>query len=139
MNDQVHVTRKIDAKPADVWRALTDPATIKSYFFGADVKTDWRPGSPITWEGEYDGKAFKDKGEVVEVQPERHLAVTHWSPLSGLEDTLENYHTVAWDIEPDGDGVKVTLTQKNLTGMKPDAARKSWEPVMDGLKEVLED
>ena len=40
---------EIDAPPEKVWRALTDPEVIKKYMFGSEVKTDWNPGSPITW------------------------------------------------------------------------------------------
>jgi uncharacterized protein YndB with AHSA1/START domain len=138
MTDQIAVSTRIDAPPSRVWRALTDPEIIKSYFFGADVKTDWRPGSAITWEGEYDGKAFKDKGKVVSADHEKRLEVTHWSPLSGLEDKPENYHTIIWKIAAREEGSEVTLTQRNLTGVKPADARKSWQPVIEGLKRVLE-
>lgn len=30
----------IDASPATVWDALTDPGTIPQYFFGSEVETD---------------------------------------------------------------------------------------------------
>lgn len=139
MPDQVHLTQSVEAAPAEVWRAITEPAMIKAYFFGADVETDWRPGSPITWRGEYKGKSFRDKGEIVAFEPGRRLAMTHWSPLSGLEDVPENYHTVIWSIEPEGEGSKITLTQENLTGVEPDAARDSWRPVMEGLARMLRD
>jgi hypothetical protein len=31
--------------------------------FGATVETDWRPGSAITWSGEYNGQRYRDKGQ----------------------------------------------------------------------------
>jgi hypothetical protein len=37
---------------------------------GADVETDGKPGSPITWKGEYQGKPYEDKGELVEADGE---------------------------------------------------------------------
>ena len=46
------------ATPERVWRALTDPAQIKDWMVGTDVETDWRVGSPISWRGELDGKAY---------------------------------------------------------------------------------
>ena len=74
---------EIHAPAGKVWRALTDPDEIQKYMFGSRVETDWKPGSRITWKGEYEGKKFEDKGEVLEVVPERRLKVTHFSPLSG--------------------------------------------------------
>ena len=74
------------ASPARVWSALTDPAQIKRYMFGSEVETDWKPGSTIVWKGEYQGRAYQDKGQVVEVEPGRRLVVTHFSPLSGQDD-----------------------------------------------------
>lgn len=51
----------IAAMPKQVWQALTDPALIKQYFMGADVETDWKPGSPITWKGEYQASRTKTR------------------------------------------------------------------------------
>lgn len=137
MTDSVRISTTVPAPPAKVWAALTDPAIIKRYFFGATVTSDWTPGSPIRWSGEFDGKKFDDKGEITTVEPEKRLAMTHWSPMSGLPDTPDNYHNVTYDLEPADGGTKVTLTQQNLTGASPDKAKASWQPVLDGLKAVL--
>ena len=58
---------EITASPARVWSALTDPAQIKRYMFGSEVETDWEPGGTIIWKGEFQGRAYQDKGRVVEV------------------------------------------------------------------------
>src|ERR1700722_8330056 len=81
-------TAEIDiAAPASVvWEALTDPERIRQYFMGATVATDWEPGSPITWSGEYNGQAYEDKGTIVEAQPGRLLVLTHFSPMTGQPD-----------------------------------------------------
>ena len=92
-------TIEIDASPGEVWAALTDPEQIKKYMFGSRVVTDWQPGSPIVWKGEYEGKKYEDKGEIVEVEQARRLKLTHFSPLSGDEDIPENYHTVLYELE----------------------------------------
>ena len=138
MTDSVQISTLIKAPPGKVWAALTDPQIIKSYFFGAEVCTDWKPGSPITWTGEYKGKPFQDKGEIKEFLPGKRLSMTHWSPMSGLADEPANYHTVTYALESDGDATKVTLTQDNLTGTSPEKARQSWQPVLAGLQKILE-
>ena len=77
---------------------LTDSEMIQRYMFGAIVETDWKPGSPIAWRGEWNGKPFEDKGEVLEVLPYKFLKLTHFSPLSGQEDRPENYHTLEYEL-----------------------------------------
>src|SRR5262245_40353890 len=88
----------IDAPPAKVWRALVTPAAIKQLMFGTTVVAEWREGGPITWEGEWQGRAYKDKGVIRRFVPERTLQYTHFSPLSGLADVPENYHTVSIEL-----------------------------------------
>jgi hypothetical protein len=89
-------TTTIDKPVANVWRALVTPETINRYMFGATVVSDWREGSPIVWRGEWKGKPYEDKGEIVRIEPGRMLRYTHWSPLSGLPDLPEK--------SPHGDG-----------------------------------
>ncbi|MBC7885478.1 MAG: SRPBCC domain-containing protein [Saprospiraceae bacterium] len=42
----------IKASVAKVWDALTNPEVVKQYFFGTDLVTDWKVGSPIIFQGE---------------------------------------------------------------------------------------
>jgi uncharacterized protein YndB with AHSA1/START domain len=129
----------ISASPAQVWNALTDPEQIKKYMFGTDVETDWRQGSPITWKGEYEGKAYEDKGEIVEVVPERRLKVTHFSPLSGQDDVPENYHTLTYEIEALEGETHVSLSQDNNANAEAaEHSKGNWEMMLAGLKEVVE-
>src|SRR6478609_12009748 len=100
-----------------VWRALTDPAQIKRYFMGnAEVRTDWKVGSPIVFRGEWNGQEFEDKGEIVTFGPERELAYSHFSPMTGKPDEPESYHLVDITLDGDGGTTTVTLRQSNLTG-----------------------
>src|SRR5437762_13678810 len=83
----------VDASPSEVWAALVSPAAIKRYMFETDVRSDWKEGSPITWSGEWQGKRYEDKGKILQLKPGRLLRYTHFSPLAGLPDAPENYHT----------------------------------------------
>lgn len=138
------VSRTIDASPDEVWDALTDPKVIKTYFFGADVETDWKVGSPVKIKGEMKGKTYEDKGEVRSFDPGRKLAFSHFSPSTGQLDAPENYHLVTYDLEPEGDGTRVTLTQSNLTGGVKDSDvknraefEKNWTMVLEGLDKAV--
>ena len=138
MADKVAVSIDINAPPDRVWAALTEPALIERYMMGAKVETDWQVGHPITWSGEARGKAYEDKGKVLAVDPPEHLSVTHWSPLSGLADEPQNYHTVSYDLAPTSGGTRVTLTQENLIGVSAEQSKQNWRPVLDGLKQTVE-
>jgi uncharacterized protein YndB with AHSA1/START domain len=130
---------EVSAAPGQVWDALTKPELIAKYMFGSHVVTTWQPGSTITWKGEYEGRAYEDKGQVVAVEPERRLEVTHFSPLTGQEDVPENYHTVVYELVGRGDRVQLTLHQDN-NGSEDEAQHSSqnWQAMLDGLKRVVE-
>jgi uncharacterized protein YndB with AHSA1/START domain len=129
----------IDAPIARVWNALLNPEAIKQYMFGTNVASDWREGSPITWKGEWKGKQYEDKGVIVQIRPERTLQYTHFSPLSGLPDKPENYHTVAVTLSPDGSQTRLSLTQdNNPTEDAREHSTKNWEMMLGALKKYVE-
>ena len=103
----------IDAPAARVWQALTDPAKVRQYMHGTNLATDWRVGSPISWSGEWRGKAYEDKGVVLDVTCE----------LSGDEG-----QTI------------LTLTQDNNATQEAadQMAENNWGPMLRGLKETAE-
>ena len=130
---------EIDAPPEKVWRALTDPQLIKKYMFGSEVRTDWKPGSPITWQGEFEGRKYMDKGEIIAVEPGRRLEITHFSPLTGQEDRPENYHRVAYELQKTDGGTSFRLTQDNSSSAEEaEHSAATWQMMLDGLKKVAE-
>ena len=137
-----HVARaetEIEAPPGRVREALTDPDQIELYMFGSRVFTDWQPGSPIVWKGEYEGKPYEDKGEVLEFTPARRLRLTHFSPLSGAEDVPENYHTLTYELESHDGHTHVSLSQDgNASAEAAEHSRANWEKMLSGLKATVE-
>lgn len=130
---------KIKAEPSEIWAALTDPETVSKAFFGAKVDTDWRPGSPITFSGQWQGKSFKDKGEVLEAKPTQMLRFTHFSPLTGQPDVPENYHTVTFKLAPDSGGTRVTIMQTNAASeQERQHSEENWAQVLSALRQAVE-
>lgn len=119
MSDYVATAHtEVAASPAQVWAALTDPSIIEKYMFGTHVVTDWQPGSPIVWKGEFEGTTYEDNGEILEIEPERRLKVTHFSPLSGQADIPANYHTVLYELSQEGEHTHLSLS-RTRTRAKP--------------------
>ena len=129
----------INAPRERVWNALVDPAGIKQYMFGTNVVSDWHEGSPILWKGEWQGKPYEDKGVILQLDPRHTLQYSHFSPLSGLPDRPENYHTVTIRLEAVGNGTRVVLSQdKNATEEERSHSSTNWEVMLKGLKAFAE-
>ncbi len=66
-------------------------------------------------------------------------AYTHYSPLTGAEDSPENYHTLWWTLEEVSGGTQLVLNQDNNSSEEEaDHNRDTWQQVMASLKKVAE-
>ena len=136
---EVTITRTIHAPTNRVWRALTDPALVSKWMMGATVDSGWKKGDPITWNGEYEGKTYSDKGEVLDVDPGKRLVHTHFSAMSGAEDRPENYHRLDWKLAADGDATKLTLVQLGAhSQQEADQFKQNWAMMLDGLRDTAQ-
>ena len=129
----------INTSREKVWAALVTPESIKQYMFGTNVVSDWHEGSPIFWRGEWQGKPYEDKGTILQFKPGSKIQYSHFSPLSGVPDKPENYHTVTVELSADGNRTHVVLTQdKNASEEERSHSEKNWEMMLDGLKKFVE-
>lgn len=128
----------IQAPTSKVWTAITDKTQIKAYFFGTDVYSDWKKGSPVIWSGEWEGQRYEEKGEVLDVEKEQLLSYSYLS--TGKEDIPENYSTVIYRLEKDEQGnTHFTVIQSNFTDQAAcDHSKENWKQILDGLKKVAE-
>jgi uncharacterized protein YndB with AHSA1/START domain len=130
----------IDASTDAVWKAITTPALIKEYLMGTTAKSDWKEGSPISYEGEYEGKKYKDKGTIKKMEVGKTFQSTYWSSMGGKEDKPENYNLVTYNLsEVDDNKTHLTLTQDNVLSEKEkEHVTGNWKMVLKKLKEVAE-
>ncbi len=129
----------VDATRERVWSALTDPDQIKEYMFGSQVETSWEVGSPITWDGEYEGRPYQDKGEVLTYDEPRTLSVTHYSPMMGEPDVPQSYHTLVYTLTADGDRTHLELTQDGCKDEEQaEQFSQNWQQMLDGLRSHVE-
>ncbi|MCB0628303.1 MAG: SRPBCC domain-containing protein [Saprospiraceae bacterium] len=133
------VSIQLDAPVAKVWKAMTDPAEVKQYFFGTDLVTDWKVGSPIYFRGEWEGQAYEDKGTVLQFEPESMLQYDYFSSWSDLEDKPENYQTITYTVEPADNGTLLTITQTNLPGEdQKEHSEQNWAMLLGEMKKLVE-
>lgn len=103
------------------------------------MTTDWTVGSPITFRTQHEGKDYLDKGTVLEVNPNKILRYTLWSPLSGTEDKPENYFAVTYSLTETKQFTTLTVSQENIPNEKMrEQSESNWKKVLAGLKSMLE-
>jgi uncharacterized protein YndB with AHSA1/START domain len=139
----VYVTY-IRTTPEKLWAALTDPQTIRKYWFGMTAECDWKPGSP--WRLKFEDGRTADTGEVLEAVPPKRL-VLKWRNEFKPELKAEGYSRCTMEIEmadyyPDfgGKAVKLTITHElEGDGTKfIEGVSGGWPKVLSNLKSLLE-
>ncbi len=135
MNHDLIISQSIEvnADLAKVWKALTTPEIIKDYLFGTETVTDWKVGSEIVFQGEYEGHTYRDHGVILENAFHKKISYSYWSGFSGTEDKPENYSTMTYTLEKISEQkTKFTWTQKGY------ASDQSYEHSKSGMTEFLE-
>lgn len=127
----------IRCAPEAAWEAIVDGDQTVQYFFGTRVKSDWQPGSPVTYHSPA-GDVVAD-GEIVSVEPGRRLEM--WF-TARWDDELEAEGPVrmVWLVEPADALTKVRVEYFDLA---PDSARlrdyaAGIPLIVSGLKTLLE-
>jgi uncharacterized protein YndB with AHSA1/START domain len=129
----------INAPISKVWEALTNRELIKEYFFGTDCISDWKKGSPIVYRGIWDGKAYEDKGNIIDIEPGKFIFYNYWSSMSNKEDIPENYDEIRYELSTNNNQTIFTVIQHNIkTQEAHDHSATNWGYIMDGLKKMLE-
>lgn len=129
----------INSPVSKVWEALTTPSIIKQYFFGTNTITDWKVGRPIIFKGEWEGKAYEDKGTILDFEPNKLLRYSYWSSISGKEDKPENYANVSYQLSAKGNATELVITQDNIADEKTkEHSMQNWNKLLADLKKLLE-
>jgi uncharacterized protein YndB with AHSA1/START domain len=130
----------IAAPPEEVWRALTDGALTRQFWYGRRVDSSWKVGATVTfWYETPEGEAVSDRGIVLESRASTRLSYTfHVQFVDELRD--EHPSRVTFDIAPEGESSRLTLTHDEFDpGSKVlEGCRSGWPAILSGLKSLLE-
>lgn len=131
----VYVTY-IETTPEKLWQALTSSEFTRQYWFGTEVRSDWKVGSPFALS--LDGEVT-DSGEILEADPPRRLSYSfkhhkyeelRHEPISRIVFTLEHFGPV----------VRLTVLHDGFIegGKYLGAVSNGWPAILSQLKSLLE-
>jgi uncharacterized protein YndB with AHSA1/START domain len=139
---------RINAPLARVWDVLVNPEQTRKYMFGCETVSDWKAGSELLWQMEYEGKTIVPvRGKIVEIDPERFLAYTTFDPNSAMEDIPENYLTVTYTLSEEQGQTLLEVTQGDYSRVADGERRyresynngEGWQPILVEIKKVAEE
>lgn len=134
MNRFVYVTY-IRTTPQKLWEALTQPEWTERYWFGARQESDWTVGS--AWKLSMPNIGLADSGEVLEVEPAKRLVLS-WTNQFMPELKAEGASRMTYDIEAEGELVKLTVTHESEGEKFIAAVSGGWPKILSSLKSLLE-
>jgi len=132
-------TIEVDAPPARVWRALTDPAELSAWF-KVTIEGAIAQGNEVrmtSTHAGYEGQRFRVW--FVELTPPRRL-VWQWHP--GEVDPAVDYSrepktTVTFELEPSGRGTRVKLSETGFDEISLARRAKVFNDNSQGWADVL--
>jgi len=149
MRQPLNIRNSIDihAPAAKVWNALTNPAETKKYMFGCEALSDWNPGSPLIWKGNFNGvELIAVKGTISKIEPGKYLEYTVIDPNNPkIPDLPENYLVVTLLLSEHNGVTTLTATQGDYSTVAEGADRYrhsvdggGWGPILEAIKAQVE-
>jgi uncharacterized protein YndB with AHSA1/START domain len=138
----LEIFRFINAPPARVYKAWTDPAELQRWFGPEEVRTikiaaDVRVGGKYRWDlVKQDGEEWACLGEYRELIPGRKIVFTwKWDD----DEAWENHDSVVTVELSDRDGgTEVKLTHEKLPSEESrDRHNEGWSSVLDRLEKFV--
>jgi uncharacterized protein YndB with AHSA1/START domain len=132
----VYVTY-IRTTPEKLWQALIDPEFTRRYWCDTRHESAWQPGA--SWRIVMPDGRVADSGEVLEIEPHKRLVLS-WRNEFKPELHAEGYSRLTYELEPQGDTVKLTVIHEMD---RPDskliqAVSGGWPHILSSLKSLLE-
>jgi len=138
----LEIKRFINAPPARVYKAWTDPAELQRWFGPEDVRTikidaDVRVGGKYRWDlQKQDGEEWACLGEYRELVPGKKIVFTwKWDD----DEAWENHNSVVTvEFSARDGGTEVKLTHEKLPSEESrDRHNQGWSSVLDRLEKFL--
>ena len=142
MNKDLRLQEAIEMKTTlkELWHMLTDPEEIKAYFWGTEVTTDWKAGSPISFKGEWEHQTYEDKGTIIDIQPEKLIRYNYWSSFWGEDISPDERSIITYQIREISDGfVELMVIQEGFKDEQSlNHSKTNWNGIMNNIKNIIE-
>jgi uncharacterized protein YndB with AHSA1/START domain/DNA-binding transcriptional ArsR family regulator len=126
----------IRTTPERLWQAITNGEMRSKYSFGAIVSSEFTPGSRFELTDPVSG-GILGEGENLEVTPPRRLVQT-MVPLWSEEIKSEGRSRITWEIEPQGEVCRLTVTHDQIREGASPEVYGGWPMLLSSLKSLLE-
>lgn len=118
------------ARPIEkVWAALTVPQRISDWFATTTVE---RVAVGETMHLDFKDENYRSLARIVAMEPMKTFA-WEWTELDGSKVSL-----VRWDLEPDGDGTRVTLTHSGLPPGEAKDVGPGWHAHLMAIEDAAD-
>ena len=127
----------IRTTPEKLWSALTDPIQMKEYWFGMQIKTEWK--SRAEWQMVFPDGRVADTGEILELERPKRIRLK-WRNEFKPELKAEGFSLCTMELEPVGAAVRLTITHtiERADSKFIRAVSGGWPKILSNLKSLLE-
>lgn len=111
-------TTKIHASKESVWEILLS-ADLYQTAWDAKLKTSWKPGTNIQFNGTWENVEYSDKGVVQIIEKNSFLKFSYWSSFWNAPDIPEEYCNISYKINSlDNFSCELTIFQEGFRDEK---------------------
>ena len=144
---QIQNSITILAPATFVWEVLTSAKETPKYMFGCETVSDWKVGSQLIWQANYEGKlTVFVSGNILHFEPPHLLIYTTFDPNSAIPDIPENHLTVTYLLEEENGITRFTVTQGDYSKVADGERRyndslnggEGWNPILNEIKKIAE-
>ena len=132
----------INARPEQVWHALTTPEITKQYFFKSEIHSDWKVGGPLNFTRKILFFNFSLKGELEAIEPNKQLTYKLYNGALFGKPNPNKFSMVTITLSPQNQTTLVSISDDVGTypGFEKRYTRsvKGWRTILTGLKGIVE-
>lgn len=127
----------IRTTPEKLWSALTDANQMKEYWFGMQIKTEWKTGA--AWQMLFPDGSVADTGEILELERPKRIRLK-WRNEFRPELKAEGFAYCTIELEPYGEAVRLSITHtiERADSNFIKAVSGGWPKILSNLKSLLE-